>query len=162
MFSLIITIISIALVVALIAATAYYGGDTLTEGRISADAASYVAGGQQLAGSIHTFIINEDKAPDDVSDLMVKNLLITPPNVKSRSVTNEWLFDTLADKRIVLINFAGAREDNQRLCEKINKNAGATAINLDTGAVSPAQAESMHYACVDFDDELPQTFVYKY
>ena len=164
MFSLIITIISIALVVALIAATAYYGGDTLTEGRNSADAAAYVAGGQQIAGATHAYIINKGTHPADMDDLVLENLLISPPNVKSRSVTNEWVFDTLGEgeKRIVKIKFAGEREDNQKLCEKINRNAGASGIDSDTGAVTPAQAESMHYACVDFSAELPQVFIYKY
>ncbi len=51
MFSLIITIVSIALVVALVAATLYHGGDTLTQGRVTAKASEYVAGAQQIAGA---------------------------------------------------------------------------------------------------------------
>lgn len=51
MFSLIITIISIALVVALVAATMYHGGDVLTQGREKADAAAFVAGAQQISGA---------------------------------------------------------------------------------------------------------------
>lgn len=164
MFSLIITIISIALVVALIAATAYYGGDTLTEGRNSADAASYVAGGQQIAGATHAYIIQKGTHPADMDDLMMENLLISPPNVKSRSVTNEWEFGTLgeSDKRVVRISFAGERKDNQKLCEKINLNAGAPDVDSNTGAVTESEAEFMHYACIHVSSELPQLFIYKY
>lgn len=53
MFSLIIAIVSIALVVALVAATMYHGGDTLTSGRAQADAAGLVAGAEQIAGAYH-------------------------------------------------------------------------------------------------------------
>jgi hypothetical protein len=52
MFSLIITIISIALVVALVAATMYYGGSALNQGTVKADAAGFVAGAQQIAAAL--------------------------------------------------------------------------------------------------------------
>jgi hypothetical protein len=55
MFSLIITIISIALVVALIAATMYYGGSSLSQGTSAADAAAFVSGAQQISGAIALF-----------------------------------------------------------------------------------------------------------
>lgn len=51
MFSLIITIVSIALVVALVAATMYHGGDTLTQGRNTAEAGAFLTGAEQIAGA---------------------------------------------------------------------------------------------------------------
>lgn len=54
MFSLIITIVSIALVVALVAATIYYGADTLTRGQAAANAAGIVSGGEQMVAALQT------------------------------------------------------------------------------------------------------------
>ncbi len=51
MFSLIISIISIALVAALAAATVYFGGAAFNKGTAGADASAFVNSGQQIAGS---------------------------------------------------------------------------------------------------------------
>lgn len=51
MFSLIISIISIALVAALAAATVYFGGAAFNKGTAGADASSLINSGQQIAGA---------------------------------------------------------------------------------------------------------------
>ena len=72
MFSLIITIISIALVAALAVATLYYGGDAFKNGSTQATAARVLNEGQQLAGAIEMYKSdNNGSAPADL------NLLVT-------------------------------------------------------------------------------------
>lgn len=51
MFSLIISIISIALVAALAAATVYFGGAAFNKGSAGADASAFINAGQQIAGA---------------------------------------------------------------------------------------------------------------
>lgn len=51
MFSLIISIISIALVAALAAATVYFGGAAFNKGAAGADASAFINAGQQIAGA---------------------------------------------------------------------------------------------------------------
>lgn len=51
MFSLIISIISIALVAALAAATVYFGGAAFNKGSAGADASTFINAGQQVAGA---------------------------------------------------------------------------------------------------------------
>ena len=51
MFALIISIIAIALVVALAGATLYYGGDAFTRGSARSTAAALVNQGQQISGA---------------------------------------------------------------------------------------------------------------
>jgi hypothetical protein len=60
MFSLIITIISIALVAALAVATIYYGGAAFTEGSAKAQASALVAAAQQTSGA--NVLYNNDHA----------------------------------------------------------------------------------------------------
>ena len=79
MFSLIITIVSIALVLALVAATMYHGGDTLTQGRVTADAAAFVSGAQQVGGAATMYLSLEGSAPADVAALVTKSYLASAP-----------------------------------------------------------------------------------
>ena len=58
MFSLIITIISIALVAALALATLYYGGSAFSQGSAKANAASIIEQAQQIAGANTLFANN--------------------------------------------------------------------------------------------------------
>jgi len=55
MFSLIISIIAIALVVALAGASLYYGGASFTESSSKANAAQYMNEASQIAGSISVY-----------------------------------------------------------------------------------------------------------
>lgn len=88
MFSLIISIVAIALVVALVAATMYHGGDVLTSGRNRADAAAFVTGAQQIAGAAQMFLSLEGSLPtsingaSDATSLVTKGYLATVPDIK--------------------------------------------------------------------------------
>jgi hypothetical protein len=70
MFSLIITIISIALVAALALATLYYGGTTFNKGSASAQASQLLNEGQQLLGASEVFYANENRWPESVQELV--------------------------------------------------------------------------------------------
>ena len=94
MFSLIITIISIALVVALVAATMYYGGSALNQGSVKADAAGFVAGAQQIStaismaeldgvGNARSFVDMGFMAQSFMASLISSNYLATVPQVKA-------------------------------------------------------------------------------
>ena len=137
MFSLIITIVSIALVVALVAATMYYGGDTLTEGRTRADASAFISGGQQIAGAIQLQkALNPDQATteyDTVPELITAKRMTGAPEAKG----NGWTitFDSAG-------NTITSTVTEQAVCDAINKQAGeatpdaVTAINGTYGCIS--------------------------
>ena len=165
MFSLIISIVSIALVVALAAATMYYGGDALSQGRSSADASSYVTAAQQIGGAAVMHINTQPAAPTTVADLVTSNNLSGVPNVKSRvEGTNEWtMVPAVAgtSPRMLTIKLAGAPASNQKLCDQINKNAGATGMDATNGTI--ATIGSFPYACVPGSTGTdPQVFQFKY
>ena len=96
MFSLIITIISIALVVALVAATMYYGGSALNQGTVKADAAGFVTGAQQITTALVVHETDGNGTPYSLSTatgefsfidkLIEKNYLATIPVVKAAEV----------------------------------------------------------------------------
>ncbi len=161
MFSLIITIVSIALVVALVAATMYHGGDTLTQGRVTADAAAFVSGAQQIAGAQVMHIAMAGTAATTVSggtiadiDLVVDKYLASAPVVKGGA----WTLDNV-NKLVVNTVTADA------VCQQINKTAGLTAADTaaaaDTDSALVAVATdfaSKAYGCVS----ATKTFQFKY
>ena len=165
MSSLIIAIISIVLIVAVAGATMYYGGDNLTQGRSSADAAAYVSGAQQISGAAVMHISTQPAAPTSVADLVTSGNLSGVPNVKSRVAgTNEWtLVDAVAgtSPRMITINLAGTPASNLKLCNQINTNAGATGMDSATGVI--AAIDTLPYACVaGATGTDPQVFQFKY
>lgn len=117
MFSLIITIVSIALVVALVAATMYYGGDTLTQGRNSADAAAFVTGAQQISGAVQLHRALESEDPADVAALQASGHLNGAPVVKGTPL----VFDTATGTVTSTVT-------SDAVCEAINTQSNGNGI----------------------------------
>jgi hypothetical protein len=66
MFSLIISIIAIALVAALAGASVYYGGEAFSNNGAKADASTLINHGQQVNGAYQLAIANNDATIDTV------------------------------------------------------------------------------------------------
>ena len=135
MFSLIITIVSIALVVALVAATMYHGGDTLTQGRTTADAAAFVTGAQQVGGAAVMFQSLESTEALAVTELVTKKYLASAPVVKGTALA---IPAAAADANIVSSTVA-----SDAVCEQINKTAGAADPKAVTAIADLA------YGCIN-------------
>ncbi len=117
MFSLIITVVAIALVVALVGATMYWGGNALTQGRTSADAAAFVSGGQQISGAISMARAVDPlgATPTSIADLVTAQQLTGSPVVKG---SGDWDLTTAGVITHVVVN--------SDICSAINKQAGIT------------------------------------
>ena len=152
MFSLIITIVSIALVVALVAATMYHGGDTLTQGRVTADAAAFVSGAQQVGGAATMYLSLEGSAPADVAALVTKSYLASAPVVKGDALS--LAKDTAGHNIVKSANVSDA------VCEQINKSAGVAAAKQKTAA--EGDFASLAYGCVIGATDAENTFQFKY
>ena len=151
MFSLIITIVSIALVVALVAATMYHGGDTLTQGRVTADAAAFVSGAQQIAGAQVMHLSLEGVAATTVTggaagtDLVLDKYLASAPVVKGGA----WTLDT-TNKLVTNVATTDA------VCTQLNKSAGVDAAKLSSAVAT--DFANLAYGCVS----ATKTFQFKY
>lgn len=80
MFSLIITVISIALVAALALATLYYGGAAFSSGSTLAEASKVILQGQQLLGAADMYFTDNRVWPATIQDLVTGNYLKQIPN----------------------------------------------------------------------------------
>jgi hypothetical protein len=156
MFSLIITIVSIALVVALVAATMYSGGDTLTQGRTAADAAAFVTAGQQIGGAQVMHLSLTSVAATTVSggaagtDLVVDGYLASAPVVK-QAASGGWVLDT-ADRLVTNIVSTDA------ICAQIDTEAGLDATKIAAKSITAADYANAPYGC----DQSSKTFQFKY
>lgn len=79
MFSLIITVISIALVAALALATLYYGGNAFNEGRARAEASKLHNHAQQLLGAADLFYVQKGRYPTSEAELVSEGFLDSVP-----------------------------------------------------------------------------------
>lgn len=83
MFSLIITIISIALVAALALATLYYGGSAFGSGAARAQASKLVLQGQQLLGASDLYFVDHRAWPAAIQDLVTGGYLKQIPTAQA-------------------------------------------------------------------------------
>jgi hypothetical protein len=88
MFSLIISIIAIALVAALALASIYYGGDAFQEGTAKAEASTVINQGQQVQAAVTMAEIDEVVVADGaLTELTTGNYLKEIPQVRSAAWT---------------------------------------------------------------------------
>jgi hypothetical protein len=146
MFSLIITIISIALVAALALASIYYGGNAFTSGSAKSAAASVVNQAQQISAAWVMYA--NDNGGSDPADLATlvsgKYLQVVPtPSKAAASATTGW---TISGTSLTMD--LGADKDS--VCDSIVKSIDSTAT------VATTQNAGRQYDC--FGDS---TFAYK-
>ncbi len=143
MFSLIITIISIALVAALALATIYYGGSAFNRGSDGAKAAQLINEGQQLNGAVA--IAKADAAAGGaavttLAGLVPSYLAQLPASFAAMGTT------AVADGKVAVVT-------TQKVCEEVQKRATGSST---VGTTEPAQV----YGC--WLDGADHTFFYKF
>lgn len=139
MFSLIISIISIALVAALAAATVYFGGAAFNKGGAGADASTFINAGQQIAGAFTLAGVETDASVTGVTSL-TPNYLAQEPTYKGAKF--ELSEAPLADYVEITVKTAD-------ICTEINKRANG--VN-ESGAVVAVTAVEGLYGCVTADN----------
>lgn len=134
MFSLIITIISIALVAALAVATIYYGGDAFNQGSSKARASTIVNQAQQIVGANTLLRAETGSFAASMSDLQDGGYLASLP------ATANLTYVLSTDNVITATGTALTQE----VCEKIEEVAG----RADTVAEAGSQPANQ-FGCYD-------------
>lgn len=152
MFSLIITIISIALVAALALATIYYGGTAFSRGNDGATAARLINEGQQINGAVTMYLA--DVAGNSVAtgvvagaDSIVQVSELAPAylsQVPSSFATPAATTAAAAAGNIQVASTSG-------VCAEVNKRAGVTTAPTAVGDATTL------YGCL-----ANNTFFYKF
>ena len=113
MFSLIITIISIALVAALALATLYYGGIAFNKGSDTAEAAKIVQEANQVAGAFELYRVEKGGLPTG-TEAQIKESIVAGGYLKQWP-EGEWSLKT---------DYAVKMVKTQEQCLALNKSLG--------------------------------------
>lgn len=119
MFSLIISVVSVVLVVLLAAATFYYGGDAMTDGKKQADSAGLINQSQQISAGIDMFVADNPSASSvSMGDLVPKYLTSIPSgwDMSAESVPSV--------SGYIAYPIAGNDENKANICNEVNKKLG--------------------------------------
>jgi type II secretory pathway pseudopilin PulG len=154
MFSLIITIISIALVAALAVATLYYGGQQFSQGTAKANADQLISAAQQIAGA-NTLYANANSGLFDanaagVNDLVSNQYLSAAPSIPT--TVSASTFDLAGGANSNQITLAVT---NVSVCTAVAKQSGSVA---STASTPNAASTGKQYDC--FGASSPYTFVF--
>lgn len=146
MFSLIIVIISIALISGIALATLFFGGDIFTDGKSDADAAKYINESSQISAAVRLFQAeNQGTMPSDLEvDLVDNNYLKDLP----ASGSNWTIGDNALVKSVI----------DAQTCEKVNKksnwenpnypgNGKDTIYSPAACSDTAALADATYYCC---------------
>ena len=160
MFNLIITIISIALVVATAAASIYYGGSAFTTGTAKAGAATLASQSQQISGAVILFQnANAGTAPGSVGAL-APAYLQSVPLLNTSVASGGWALDTTTGAASATV-YELASGVNAAVCAQVNadvNHAGAESTAYATVAAAAAGVlATAPYACVNLASTL--TFI---
>lgn len=137
MFSLIITIISIALVAALAVAGVFHGGAAFTSGTAKANAATIVNQAQQITGA-NALYANDNAGTfaTDPSTLQSGGYLTSVPTPVAVVSTNAYSVSTA---NIVTLDLASTASE---VCRQVNKSIGLAAT-------IPTTQPASQYGCWD-------------
>lgn len=137
MFSLIITIIAIALVAALVLATVYYGGNALNKSSDSANSAEVLNKGNQIQGAFELYRADHGHLPVGTAD-EIKSVLISSEYLKS------WPSAKSSSQWGLINDYATLSGLTQSQCESINQQMlGSPTIP----ACSATGNEGKSYCC---------------
>jgi hypothetical protein len=103
MFSFVITIISIALVVVLAAATLYYGGTPFEKASERADIARVLQEANQISGALELYKADNGSfpsgTPTEIAAALVEKKYLTEfPNPEKWSFTNDYIVQPIASE----------------------------------------------------------------
>lgn len=146
MFSLIISIIAIALVAALALASIYYGGSAFQEGSADAEASTAVNQGQQIQAAVTMAKINEDWKDTGGSETTLAALteyLKETPKLREAAWNAPVL--TAGNER----TYVAASVVNEDVCKKIEEKGNASYD--PTTALPTAIAAGQPFGCVNAD-----------
>lgn len=152
MFSLIITIISIALVAALALATIYYGGDAFSKGGDAAIASQLINEGQQLQGSL---TLRKVQAPDATAlaeggtnaDLVTA---LSPAYLSQ--VPAKWTVEAAAADADAIAETFESGTVSAAVCQEVNKKAGFATPAAVTDLAGKV------YGCLTADNKVTYKF----
>ena len=140
MFSLIITIISIALVAALAVATIYYGGSAFTQGTAKANASALVGASQQITGANTLYFNDKSGNATDIAALVTAGYLQAAPTAPANVGGL-----TLAAGQVT------AKVSSKAVCDAIVSSITGGAVSTAAGTVDNTRQYDCYGSAAPYD-----------
>lgn len=154
MFSLIISIIAIALVAALALASIYYGGTAFQEGSSDAEAATVINQGQQIQGAVTLADVDEVWTNTSTQANLAPNYLKEIPSIRSKS----WTIAAAATQAEILLK-DGSNYTLTDVCAAIEAEAGRDAtLEKETEYKTGAKAHKTQFGCFNHTTNGPTAY----
>lgn len=138
MFSLIITIISVALTAALALATLYYGGNAYSQARADAQATKVKNQAAQLLAASEFFKVNNGRYPLNVAEMVAEGYLRSEPVARAAvavALANQAWYMPLPGESLFLLPTSSSST-----CSKVNER-GYGAFGILPGVLSSVQTQ---------------------
>ena len=143
MFSLIISIIAIALVAALAGASVYYGGSAFNKGTAGADASTLINGGQQVNGAVALAKADAVTVEADITVLEPAYLTQIPSFKGASFALDNTTATTGGVKTYAVLSDAAVTAD---ICAEVVSRGGVSgALAADTDALFGCEDDAAFY-----------------
>jgi hypothetical protein len=142
MFQLIVSVIAIALVAILAAASIYYGGSAFSNSTAKGNVAALINAGQQIAGANALYKIDATVSAGAIGDLVSTYLSAVP--TAPRFATGTWALDGAST--VAYIGLAAASK--AQVCTEVGNQGGASAATMAGAAPALADLPANQFGCV--------------
>jgi hypothetical protein len=157
MFQLIVSVIAIALVAILAAASIYYGGDAFSNSTAKGNVAALINAGQQIAGANSLYTVDQTVSASTISGLIPTYLSAIP--TAPRVAAGTWSLDAGSTVAYIGLSTTAA----QQVCTEVGNEGGAPLTPLFGAEPTAGNFPSNQFGCVGggVGGNVPVWFAYK-
>lgn len=147
MFQLIVSVIAIALVAILAAASIYYGGSAFTNSNAKGAAAALINSGEQIAGANTLYSVDHTAGAAAIGDLVTANYLSalpTPPKFANAGAT--WKLDSATIPTVAFIQLDATAAT--QVCAQVGLQGGASSATMAGTEPAAGDLAGVQFGCV--------------
>lgn len=152
MFQLIVSVIAIALVAVLAAASIYYGGAAFSNSTAKGNVTALINGGQQISGASALYKVDWTVAPADISALVASSSYLAAAPMPPKFAAGTWSADGANGIAYIALSTASATSVCNEVLNQGGLNNTAGTFNAATAV---ADLGSTQFGCIG------DTFAYK-
>ena len=142
MFQLIVSVIAIALVAILAAASIYYGGSAFSSSTAKGNVAALINAGQQIAGANALYKVDNTVSVSGIANLVPAYLSAIP--TAPRFAAGSWALD--AASTVAYIGLASNAQ--AQVCTEVGNQGGASAATMAGAAPASTDLPANQFGCV--------------
>ncbi len=142
MFQLIVSVIAIALVAILAAASIYYGGSAFSSSTAKGNVAALINAGQQIAGANALYKVDQTVSASTILGLVPTYLSAVP--TAPRFAAGSWALDAASS-----VGYIGLSSTSKaQVCTEVGNQGGASGATMSGTEPTAADLPANQFGCV--------------